>query len=142
MGILLSVIAAFCFAGAGIAVRLGTRHISTGLLTVVSIISGGVIAAIISVLLFWEEMTTLTTNALIWFVLLAFVNFPVGRFLQFTSIHLAGAVRSAPMVGTQPLFATIFAILLLQEKVTPLLIAGVLAIASGAILIARESARS
>ncbi|MWV38491.1 EamA family transporter [Natrialba sp. INN-245] len=66
----------------------------------------------------------------------------LGRMLTYTSIDTIGASRTAPIVASQALFATVFGILVLGESLTPIHGLGIILIVSGVSLITWETSHN
>ncbi len=66
----------------------------------------------------------------------------LGRMLTYTSIDTIGASRTAPIVASQALFATVFGILVLGESLTPIHGLGIVLIVSGVSLITWETSHN
>ena len=62
------------------------------------------------------------------------VHFVFGRILNYTSLRLIGANRSAPITRCNILFAVLLGIFFLEEPVTILLVLAILLIVGGLIL--------
>ena len=73
--------------------------------------------------------------AFLWFLLSAFINFPLGRLLNFTGVSLVGVSKSAPIVGSSPLFATVLAISVGGESINAMIALGTVSIIGGLVLI-------
>lgn len=141
-GVLLALLAAFCFAIAAIPVRLATQHIRPVTVTVISMVSGGALGLVLVAILFRDQVSALPASTYGWFVLIAALQFPLGRLMNYTGVKLAGVARTAPLLGTQPLWGALFGVVLLKEGMSPLLALGVVAVTVGVMLVAREGAGS
>jgi drug/metabolite transporter (DMT)-like permease len=95
----------------------------------------------LAVIFNFREITTLAIMAFAWFALGGLFNFAFGRLLNTVSIQLVGVTRATPLFNTAALFATILAIVFLDETITPWLIVGTISIVSGIMLITSEQAR-
>ena len=87
----------------------------------------------------WRDVA-LPAVAFAWFALLGLINFPLGRFFNFTGVHLAGVSRTAPVLAGAPLVAMTLGITLGGETLTPLIALGTAAIVGGVVLIVSERA--
>jgi drug/metabolite transporter (DMT)-like permease len=85
------------------------------------------------------DITTLTAIAFVWFALSGLFNFALGRLLNAVSIQMAGVARAAPLFSAAPLFATILAVIFLNESITVWLLLGTLAIVGGVAIITSEA---
>ena len=109
---------------------------STG--TVVSLAAGFLMVGTIALILYGGELFTLPIAALAWFALLGLINYPLGRFLNFTGVHLAGVSRTAPILSATPLVAVTLGVVLGGETLTPAIALGIAAIVGGLVLILTE----
>ena len=80
----------------------------------------------------------ITVAGFLWIALLAFVNYPLARMLNFFAISRIGAARASPLFSSSPLWATMLAIMFLGERPHWVTLIGTLCIVSGAILIVSE----
>jgi drug/metabolite transporter (DMT)-like permease len=69
-------------------------------------------------------------------------GFLLGRALHFESINLIGASRTEPIKSSQPLHATLIAVVVLGESVTSMHVAGIVLITVGIATISWETASS
>ncbi|PZC45430.1 MAG: Permease of the drug/metabolite transporter (DMT) superfamily [Chloroflexi bacterium] len=141
MGIALALIAALCFSTGTITVRFATQHLRPTSIVAVSSLWGSAVAFVVAFIFFRDEIWALTGVAFAWFTVVAFVNFLMARLLSYTSIYLAGVVRTTPVHGSQPLWGSMFAVVLLGEEITPMLIAGTLAVTLGVMLVLWDGVR-
>ncbi len=138
LGIALGLSAAFGFGASAIFARLGLEHMRATTGTLVSLVVGTVVTLALALVFSWDEVFALSSVALLWLLLAGIINFPLGRLLNFTGVHLAGVSRSTTLVGASPLFATIAAITLGGESVTVPVLLGTLAIIGGLALIVSQ----
>ncbi|MHB8565836.1 MAG: EamA family transporter [Nitrososphaerales archaeon] len=119
LGVILALFAAICFAGnrSFASKPLATSRPIVG--TYISIAVGVFVSGVVvladgqaSAILF------LTTVALILFALVGIFHFTVARQLSFVAIKNLGANETSAIVSTQILYSLVFAVLLLNEKVT------------------------
>ena len=134
-GVALALSAAAGFGFAAVFARLGLQHMRSTTGTLVSVIVGVVIVMTLALIIHWDAVLALAGVAFLWFLLSGSINFPVGRLLNFTSVRLAGVSRSAPIVGSSPLFATALAITVGGESINAPILVGTFAIIGGLTLI-------
>ena len=103
--------------------------------TLISLIVGVSLLSVPVLLFHINDVLALSTNAFFWFFLVGFLNFPLGRLLNYNSINLAGVARAMPILSTGPLFAVALAVLLTGEQLTLPLFVGTASIVIGIILI-------
>jgi drug/metabolite transporter (DMT)-like permease len=82
------------------------------------------------------------TSALLYFVAAGFFHFLIGWTFLNASQQRIGAARTSPLIGTNPLFATVIAAVTLREFPTLLELAGIAAMVMGAYLVSKESGAS
>ncbi len=138
IGITLALLAAAGWATSSIFARLGLQHVRNTTGTMVSMVTGLVVVGAVALPFYGSRILLLPLVAFAWFALLGLLNFVLGRFASYTAIHLAGVVRASPMVATSPLWATIIAIIFLNEAPTLLTLVGAVAIVGGLVLIMSE----
>ena len=98
IGIALGLLSALGFGASPLLVRIGLRYVRTTTGTLVSMLAALLVVGAIAIPLHAEEMLALPLVAFGWFAVLGLVNYPVGRFLNFTSVRLAGVARSSHLV--------------------------------------------
>ena len=135
LGVALALSAAVGFGTAAVFARLGLQHMRSTTGTLVSVIVGTVIVMTLALIIHWDAVIALAGVAFLWFLLSGSINFPVGRLLNFTSVRLAGVSKSAPIVGSSPLFATALAITVGGESINAPILVGTFAIIGGMTLI-------
>ena len=135
IGILLAFCAAVSWATGAILVRIGLQHLRSTTGTVISLISGLIMVMTLAVIFHWESITRLPSEMFLWFFLSGLLTFPLGRFLNYSAVQRIGVGRAMPIMGIAPLFATLYAIVLLGEVVTVPLILGTIAITGGITMI-------
>ena len=138
IGIVLALLAALWFGSAPYFARLGLRHMSTTAGTLVSMVSALLVVGIIAIPIHRGELLSLPLVLLGWLALLGFLNYPLGRFLNFSGVRLAGVARATPLLATSPLWAMIMAIMFLGETPGLLTALGALSVMGGVALIVRE----
>ena len=135
LGVALALSAAVGFGTAAVFARLGLQHMRSTTGTLVSVIVGTVIVMTLALIIHWDAVIALAGVAFLWFLLSGSINFPVGRLLNFTSVRLAGVSRSAPIVGSSPLFAIALAITVGGESINTPILVGTFGIIGGMTLI-------
>lgn len=131
LGILLAIFATFGWGISAIFVRIGLQHMSTAIGTLVSLISGLLLTALLTLLLQPEELLNASWVAVLWFALAGIFNFPMGRYFNYLSVARLGVARSTPVLSTSPLLAVLVSVLFLGEQLTPLTALGTLIIMAG-----------
>lgn len=135
LGVVFGLSAALGFGGSAVFARLGLRYMKSPLGTLASLLVGIVITMTLAVTFHFDSILALTPVAFAWFLLSGIINFPMGRLLNYTGVSLAGVSRSAPIVGSNPLFAAVLAISFGGETITIPILLGTLSIIGGLTLI-------
>ena len=138
LAVFLALMAATGWGSAAIFVRLGLQHMRSTTGTVVSLATGVLGIGALALIFHRDEMFAYPPVVFAWFALLGFINYPLGRFFNFTSVHLAGVGRAAPILATAPLVAATMGITLGGEILTPLIALGTATIVGGVVLIVSE----
>ena len=118
-----------CFA------RVGMKQVGSLSGTFISLAAGLVTISAVAWGVDSQALFDVSGSAILWFVLLGLIQFPGGRFLNYTGIRLAGVARTTSISGTSPLFAALLAILFLGEQVRSSILSGTLAVAVGLALV-------
>ena len=142
LGVVYSLLTVAGFAFTYFIVRLATQHIRASTVTLISATVSALIGFAIVAIFLREQLLGITLVAFGWFFLVAFTQVLLARYLSYTSVHWAGITRATPILSTTPLFAMILGVVFLDERVTPLLLIGTLAITAGIILIVRQQGRA
>ena len=135
LGITFGLLASMGFAASAVTARLGLQRIRTSTSTLISLVVGSLVTMVLAFSFYSGEILALEASAFLWFALVAFVNFPLGRLLNYTGVGLAGVSRASPIVGTSPLFAMALAVLFVGETVNVFNLLGTLSIIGGLVLI-------
>ena len=131
--------AACCWGTAAVLNRLGLRHMHSTTATFISMIVSFVLIFILVLIFDFDNLVALSAVAFGWFALQGLLNFVFGRFLNMTSIGLAGASRATPIISVSPLFAATFAFIFLGERPTAVIILGTVLIILAIVLIVSQS---
>lgn len=139
LGIALAAAAAIATAVTGLFVRLGTTGSRSNDAVFSVLVINLVILVPLTGLLHYPDFGV-TPRSIIAFTLSGVTGTFFGRAFYFAGIKRIGASRAEPMKASTPLFATIAAVLLLGELVTPAHAVGILLIVIGVVVISREGA--
>ena len=135
LGIVLSLCAALGFGTSAVLARSGMRHVGSSTATFISLVSSTLIAVLVAFTFHTPEILTLPIGVFLWFLLAGTINFPGGRLMNFTSIRLIGASKSAVIISTSPLFAGAIAIVFSNESINVLVAIGTFFIIAGIMLV-------
>ena len=138
LAIVFALLAATGWGASAIFARLGLQHMRSTTGTVVSLAAGVVMVGTLALLVHRDIMFTLPAVALLWFLLLGTINYPLGRYFNFLGVHLAGVTRAAPILSAAPVVAVILGVTLGGESLTPFIALGTAAIIGGVVLIVTE----
>ena len=136
---LLSVVFAFAaslgFGVGSVLIRVGTQHVPSPVATTLAVGTGAVVSTALALIFDLAEMRELPAIAYAWFFVLAVMGYPLGRLLNYTSIAMIGAARTAPIDSLRPLFAMGLAIAFLGERPGLLVALGTPVIVLGLVLV-------
>ena len=136
--VVFALLAAVGFASSSIFTRLAGRGIAIPTGTAISVVASLVLAIIPALALDLPAFARIPVAGFLWIALLAFVNYPLARMLNFFAISRIGAARASPLFSSSPLWSTLLAVMFLGERPHWVTIIGTLCIVSGAILIVSE----
>ena len=138
LAILLGLLAALGFSCAGIFARIGLRGVKTSIATAISVVTSFIVIGSITAIYDAPAMGAIAPIAFVWFLASGIVSFPVARLLNYTSVGMIGATRTASIISAQPLFAATLAMLFLGERLNWLLGLGTGIIVAAMIVIVSE----
>ena len=136
--VLMALVAAFAFATGSIFARLAGQRVPVLTGTGVSVLASLSLAAIPALILELPAIARISAAGFLWIALLALVNYPLARTLNYAAIGRIGAARSSPLFSSSPLWSTVLAVAFLGERPNGLIIGGTLAIVAGIVLIVTE----
>ncbi len=138
-GLALALLAAFAFASQYVCVRIATEN---GRVDDVVFVSLGCNVALIvpATVVLYAPTFGLTPVSLLAFAGAGLTGSLLARLCMFQSVDAIGASRTSPVVSTNVLFATLLAVLLLGERLTPIHSAGIVLLVGGAAVISYETA--
>ena len=101
--------------------------------------AGVVTVGILTVLLAdWQHIAQANVLGLFYFAVAGIIHFIGGWGFQNASASIIGAARMSAALGATPMFAALFAVLFLGERVSFLLALGILLVMAGIYLIAES----
>jgi drug/metabolite transporter (DMT)-like permease len=83
-----------------------------------------VLVAGLALILRFEEVSSLSLEAVGWIVVMGIMGYPMARLFIITAISMVGATRAVPMAAIQPVIAFILGVILLGERPDVLVITG------------------
>ena len=138
LGVLLALGAAIGFGATGVTARLSVEHMRPTTGTLLSLVVGAAVVFLIAAIVCGVGEFKLEPVAYVWLCAAGISSFVVGRLLNFVAVSRIGVSRSAPLVGTSPVFAATAAVLLAGESINALIIVGTLAIIGGLAVVVRQ----
>lgn len=139
VGILFALGAALAVSLMALAIRKGTDAGNpTGALVIV-IFTNIVLFVPMTAIIYYPQYH-LTVRSVAAFAAAGVVGTLLGRMFTYTSVSRIGASRTEPIKSSQPLHATLIAIVVLQEAVSPGHMVGILLIIAGIVVISWETA--
>ncbi|MXV63538.1 EamA family transporter [Natronorubrum sp. JWXQ-INN-674] len=141
LGILLATVGAAGFAGQFLCIRLGTDDGEvTDAVLVVLLCNVALVVPPVLVLYSPPYTDLFTPRSFVSFAAAGVAGMFVARLLMFKSIEEIGANLTSPVIASNVLFATVFAVLLLEERLTAAHFAGVVLIVAGLAVVSWETA--
>lgn len=128
-------LAACGFASGNVLVRVGTQKTPAPTAALLTVLSGMVLIIGLALILRLDDITSLSTEAMWWIVLMGIMAYPMARLLLVTGISMVGASRAVPMSGIQPVIAFTLGVILLGERPNLLITIGTPIIVSGLLLV-------
>ena len=134
-GIAYALAAALCWGTSPVLVKRGLRH--SNISAAVLLQSVGAVAVLVLIMPFGEVQLLMPWTAAGLFVSVGLVGSFLGRTFALKGIDEVGASKAQSIVNSAPLLTAIYAIVLLGETATPLILIGVFLIVTGLLLITR-----
>jgi len=134
LGIFLAIVAAVGWGISSNFARLGfssIKSLSPAGGVFVSVVASLVVVLVVNLFFQWEELTSISTRAILWFSLVGLTSFAFARYCHFKSVDLIGANRASALSAAAPLFATLVAVVFLHEELTLPILSGILLIIGG-----------
>mgnify|MGYP001563298017 CR=1 FL=1 len=134
MGILLAIVAAVGWGLSSNFARLGfnsNKSLSPAGGVFVSVISSLGVVLAINLIFQWEQLASISIEAILWFSLIGLTGFAFARYCHFKGVELIGASRASSLSAAAPLFAVLVAVVFLHENLTWPILTGILLIIGG-----------
>ncbi|MFO7925268.1 MAG: DMT family transporter [Halobacteriota archaeon] len=141
LGVLLAGVASIGFAGQFLCIRLGTDTGSVSDAVLIVLLSN-VLLIVPAIFLFHgrPQLEFFTPRSVVSFAVAGFAGMVVARVLMFTSIKRLGANITSPVIASNALFATVFAVIFLGERPTVGHYIGIVLIVVGIAVVSWETA--
>jgi drug/metabolite transporter (DMT)-like permease len=127
-----AVACAMSYAGSNVAARLSMKHSNPVTMTLVSFTTQTIVLG--AYVLLSGSIPPLSYFPAILFIGIGFIM-PIIRMLTYIGVATMGASRSAALRSSHPLFGALFAILVLREDPTPLVLTGTILVVLGTFFI-------
>lgn len=134
MGIFLAIVAAVGWGISSSFARLGfssVKSLSPAGGVFVSVIASLVIILGVNLAFQWQELTSISAKAILWFAMVGLSSFAFARYCHFKGVELIGASKASALSAAAPLFAMVTAIIFLHEGVTWPILTGLFLIIGG-----------
>ena len=135
LGIVLAIVAAFCWGTTAIFSRLGLQNIKATTGALISMLSSILVVGLLALTMNFDDVVHISPTALLWFGLIGIISYVLGRQFNFLSITYIGLTKATPIFASAPLFAIILAVTLIGESVSPTSIIGTLVVIAGLYLV-------
>ena len=139
-GIAYALAAALCWGTSPVLVKRGLRHSNISAAVLLQQVGSVLVLVLIIVLPFGEVQIFMPWTAAGVFVSVGLVGSFLGRTFALKGIDEVGASKAQSIVNSAPLLTAVYAIVLLGETATPLILIGVVLIVTGLLLITRGAA--
>jgi len=134
-GIIFASLALCGFGCSTFLVRIGLIGVIPRMAATISIASSCLLLLALVTIFYSKELVSIEPLGFLWALAYGIVTFSLARVILYTAFGLAGATRVAPILSVMPIFAAIFAMIILGEKPNFLIIMGIILSVLGMILI-------
>ncbi|MFP9062598.1 EamA family transporter [Natrialbaceae archaeon A-chndr2] len=143
LGLVLASGSAVLWAAQFLCIRLGTDNGQVTDAVLVTLLSNVVLLTPIVLVLYAGELSTLfTPYSILSFAAAGVAGSLVARLLMYRSIETIGASRTSPVISANVFFATVLAVVFLDERLTGTHLLGIVLIVGGVAVISWETASS
>ncbi|MFC2013760.1 DMT family transporter [Chloroflexota bacterium] len=142
IGVLLAVLAAILWGVGNTIARVGLQSIKATSASILSLSAGLVVVWITALVFEFDTLVSVSLVAIGWFALTGVLHLALGRFLLYQTMRYIGAARGTSVAHSYPIFALIFAIILLKETPTIPVVIGTVSIVGGIYLLLTESSET
>lgn len=137
-GMLFALCATTAWGMGNVWIRLALRDMRATTVSVYSLCTGLLLLIPLALLLYWDEVVSLTVGALTTIFFYGMSNFLMGRFLNYSSISRIGLSRSVPITSASPVVAFALAVVFLGESLSLPIVLGTATVMAGILLIVTE----
>lgn len=138
IGAILAVMAAAAWASGAVVARLGMRTMGSTTATFISLVSGFVVTLTIALAMDFRAVFAVSLGTAGMFAIVGSIQFPIGRFLSYNGIRLAGVAPASAILGSSPIVAAGLALVFLSEELTVTVVIGILAVVAGLAVVVSE----
>jgi len=134
-GGLIALLVPLCFGTGTVLARAGLVHVPAGAGNFLSLVTGWVLIASITAVLYPDALFGITLGTFGWLAMIGVVNFPGGRFLNFVSIKHLGILRANPILAMAPIVSAFEGVFFLDEQLNWAIATGTLLAVMGLIIV-------
>ena len=134
-GGLIALLVPLCFGTGTVLARVGLVHIPAGAGNFLSLVTGWLLIASITAVLYPNALFGITLGTFGWLAMIGVVNFPGGRFLNFVSIKYLGILRANPILAMSPIVSAFEGVFFLDEQLNWAIATGTLLAVAGIIIV-------
>jgi drug/metabolite transporter (DMT)-like permease len=131
LGILLAILSSISYGTSGIFARLGLQYFRPMKGAIISLYASVALALLVTLCFEFKTLIAISLTAILWFALVGFVHFALGRYFDFLGVGYIGVSRAAVLRASSPLFSMVLAIIFLKETLTMPIFIGTLMIFAG-----------
>ncbi len=135
LGIILGLLAAAEWGVAAVLIRVGLQQVNATLGTMISITTSFFFTLILTLIMAPGALVGIISSAILWFALIGVLQFPIGRYFNYSSIARIGVGKTIPITATAPLFAVAIAVIFTGEQLAVPLLLGAVSIFVGIYLV-------
>ncbi len=131
MGILFAILAAIGWGTSAVFAGKGLSNIKVIPGTALSVLSSFFTVGVATVALQWNDLMTVSWQAIALFAAVGILSFALGRAFNYMGIERIGAARATSITACAPFFASLTAIIFLNERPNLLVIGGTILVIGG-----------
>jgi drug/metabolite transporter (DMT)-like permease len=141
-GALIALLVPVFFGSGMVFIRVGLVHIPPNTGNFLSLVSGWFVIAAAAAILFPNEILGVSLGTLAWLAMIGFVNFPIGRYLNFMSMKRLGLLRANPILASAPIISAFEGVVFLNEEINIAIGAGTLLAVIGMVVVISGEAKA
>jgi drug/metabolite transporter (DMT)-like permease len=141
-GVLIALLVPVFFGTGMVFIRVGLVHIPPNTGNFLSLVSGWVVITAAAAVLFPNDLTGVSLGILAWLAMIGFINFPIGRLLNFMSMKRLGILRANPILASSPIISAFEGIVFLKEEINIAIGGGTLVAVIGVVIVVSSEAKA